>query len=473
MSIKAMSWVWDNSKQKGAKLLVLLAIADRCDDEGVCFPGHARLAKKSRTTKQTVSKHIKALEAAGELSVTVHGGTKTTHGNTNRYYLRKYRDSLNLETPDGNRSEYVTYDGVSKRIPQEVSKPIPDGVSDSIPYSSDNPSDDTSVRLSNKLDNNAASDVATSSDDLSANNDNGGVKLPDDYRTLTCHNCGKDINGGEQVKLIQDTGLTAEHYEVLDAFIKAGDMTTSTFIGHRKQPLVTYLCDIGYLASKDKRRYATDAGRAALKAWQDKQADCSGPERCDSQQTEHVGALCEVKPGKMYGMNGKPISDDIGGFTCALCHDDISRIDRVQGMLNHHSPDLCRSCFDWLVALPPQPQPEPEAKKPNVYLVWQALRKAMYPLAKLPKYMPGDEKGAANNYINAGGTLEDAPAYVEWARGYYKREQWTFKFCSIGKSEHWALYQTEKQQEQSAIDSSQEVTFEIEDDDFIVTQDEN
>ena len=132
MSIKAMTWVWEHSEQKGAKLLMMLAIADRCDDFGECFPGHKRLAEKARIAKSSAAKSIKALEATGELSVIIHGGIKTTHGNTNRYYLKKYRDSLELETPEGNRSEYVTYDGVSKRIPQEVDK--------TIPYSSEDPS---------------------------------------------------------------------------------------------------------------------------------------------------------------------------------------------------------------------------------------------------------------------------------------------------------------------------------------------
>ena len=129
-----MAWVWDNSKQKGSKLLMLLAIADRCDDYGVCYPGHKRLAEKARISKQAAAKNIKALEVAGELSVIIHAGIKTTHGKTNKYYLRAYRDSLGLVTKDGNRSEYLTYDGVSKRKPQEVYKDIHQEVYKDIPY---------------------------------------------------------------------------------------------------------------------------------------------------------------------------------------------------------------------------------------------------------------------------------------------------------------------------------------------------
>lgn len=45
MSIKAMVYVWQ-MPYKSPQKLMLLAIADRCDDEGICFPGVSTLAKK-------------------------------------------------------------------------------------------------------------------------------------------------------------------------------------------------------------------------------------------------------------------------------------------------------------------------------------------------------------------------------------------------------------------------------------------
>ena len=39
MSIKRMNAVWNLSKQSGSALLVLLALADRADDDGFCWPG--------------------------------------------------------------------------------------------------------------------------------------------------------------------------------------------------------------------------------------------------------------------------------------------------------------------------------------------------------------------------------------------------------------------------------------------------
>ena len=46
-----MTRVWDESKQRGGALLVLLAIADFADDEGKAFPSVQTLAAKSRLSE--------------------------------------------------------------------------------------------------------------------------------------------------------------------------------------------------------------------------------------------------------------------------------------------------------------------------------------------------------------------------------------------------------------------------------------
>jgi hypothetical protein len=38
MSIKVMSQVWEHSTRKGTRLLLLLALADFANDEGICYP---------------------------------------------------------------------------------------------------------------------------------------------------------------------------------------------------------------------------------------------------------------------------------------------------------------------------------------------------------------------------------------------------------------------------------------------------
>ena len=82
MSVKVMSWVWDHSRAKGAQRLVLLAVADHANDDGLdAFPSLARLARKTGMTERGVHKAIGALVALGELQVTAGGG----RGRSNRY----------------------------------------------------------------------------------------------------------------------------------------------------------------------------------------------------------------------------------------------------------------------------------------------------------------------------------------------------------------------------------------------------
>ena len=135
-----MSYAWDTS-HSGALKLMLLAIADRCNDEGECFPGVTRLAEKCGIKKRSAQKILKRLEGLGELVANVQGGTKTKSGNTNTYYMKNYRTSQGIETPDlGTRLEQCITSSLSEEVsntpPPEkegVSNKTPDGVSKSTP----------------------------------------------------------------------------------------------------------------------------------------------------------------------------------------------------------------------------------------------------------------------------------------------------------------------------------------------------
>lgn len=69
MSILVSSLVWKFSRQKSGNLLVLLAIADHADDDGVAWPGIARLAKMTRLSERHVRRCLTALSDAGELEI--------------------------------------------------------------------------------------------------------------------------------------------------------------------------------------------------------------------------------------------------------------------------------------------------------------------------------------------------------------------------------------------------------------------
>jgi hypothetical protein len=97
MSIKAMSWVWDQSPDKSTRLLLLLAIADHCNDEGECYPSIKRLATKCRMSVRRTQQVIESLKHEGVLGVVIGGGIDTNGGKTNRFYLNSYRISLGLQ----------------------------------------------------------------------------------------------------------------------------------------------------------------------------------------------------------------------------------------------------------------------------------------------------------------------------------------------------------------------------------------
>lgn len=65
MSIRAMSWAWEQTTASPSERLVLLALCDHAGDDGTCWPTTGRLAEKCGMTKQTVKRHLTALDGRG------------------------------------------------------------------------------------------------------------------------------------------------------------------------------------------------------------------------------------------------------------------------------------------------------------------------------------------------------------------------------------------------------------------------
>ena len=76
MSIKEMDRVWEASKQSGVGLLAMLALADMANNDGVCWPGQARLAERVRARRETITRIIQKCVEQGELAVMEQGGVK-------------------------------------------------------------------------------------------------------------------------------------------------------------------------------------------------------------------------------------------------------------------------------------------------------------------------------------------------------------------------------------------------------------
>lgn len=73
MSIKLMAQVWDEAKSSGSELLVLLALADHANDNGVCWPSIPRLAKRARLSERQTQRVIQKLHAQGYIEIISKG----------------------------------------------------------------------------------------------------------------------------------------------------------------------------------------------------------------------------------------------------------------------------------------------------------------------------------------------------------------------------------------------------------------
>lgn len=61
MSVEALSWAFQQEITPAAKKLVLIALANRADEDGYCFPGYNRLASQCSMARRTVIYHINSL----------------------------------------------------------------------------------------------------------------------------------------------------------------------------------------------------------------------------------------------------------------------------------------------------------------------------------------------------------------------------------------------------------------------------
>jgi hypothetical protein len=90
-----MTWVWDHSLSEGNDRLVLLAIADQCDDSGrQAWPTYERLMQKTRiASRTTISACLSRLQERGELKVEKFRDEKrkTTR---NSYTLPTYQQAI-------------------------------------------------------------------------------------------------------------------------------------------------------------------------------------------------------------------------------------------------------------------------------------------------------------------------------------------------------------------------------------------
>ena len=86
MSIKVSSLVWQASQHRGSDLLVLLALADSANDQGVAWPAIPSIAHKARISERQAKRILAHLEA--DRVISIERGSGRTHAS---------RYSINLD----------------------------------------------------------------------------------------------------------------------------------------------------------------------------------------------------------------------------------------------------------------------------------------------------------------------------------------------------------------------------------------
>lgn len=85
MSLRMMTMVWDEGPKDATMRLVLLAMADIADDNGVCWPSVATIAERSCMSDRNARRIIRKLEDEGWLATDVGRGRNST----SRYTIKK------------------------------------------------------------------------------------------------------------------------------------------------------------------------------------------------------------------------------------------------------------------------------------------------------------------------------------------------------------------------------------------------
>jgi hypothetical protein len=117
MSIKAMVYYLDNSKQTANAKLALIILADYADDEGECFPGVGRIAHRLGMKKRGAQSILSKLQEAGEIEILYNQGLHTTTGSTNRYRLLKYIQHIKQSPIETNDDDCEDAQGVHGDAP--------------------------------------------------------------------------------------------------------------------------------------------------------------------------------------------------------------------------------------------------------------------------------------------------------------------------------------------------------------------
>jgi len=81
VSVRASTWAWSLEEVMGSEALVLLALADQANDEGLCWPSQEKLAPKARQSVSTLRRSLRSLEKMGLLTTITRSSTRGRRSN--------------------------------------------------------------------------------------------------------------------------------------------------------------------------------------------------------------------------------------------------------------------------------------------------------------------------------------------------------------------------------------------------------
>ena len=99
-----MTYVWDNSPYTGNALIVHLALADHCDDQGICWPSQQYLADKCKISVRQIRRIIHQMIQDNYLFIEQHSKAGMSN-NRYRVLFKKPQvtDVLSMESSDSKR----------------------------------------------------------------------------------------------------------------------------------------------------------------------------------------------------------------------------------------------------------------------------------------------------------------------------------------------------------------------------------
>lgn len=216
MSFKVTKWAWARSESRNGARLVLLALADRADDDGFAWPSIEDLCERTKLSPRAVQKAITNLVELGELKVESGGGRRVR----NRYTI-----TPKPRTSDGVTDEYPgpsdgvtdgkprTSDGVSPKETPHFEAETPHFATETPSFEHGNPvksAGEQPLELSEEPSGNHHNNPAAKEDRLPAVRGADGARLPDEIVRLQDAMSGAGINvpwkflGDDMIRVIND-----------------------------------------------------------------------------------------------------------------------------------------------------------------------------------------------------------------------------------------------------------------------------